>query len=155
MLTAYLEAKSNGPFVCPLGNDEVLLKTPRYRITHFAHANPIGCKSAIAESDDHRRCKIAIYEALQREPRAGNVTLKRSFEVVRPNVSADINDVPVAIDQLPFLGNNSGSDNRICAHKAISVIWLLQWRPELDSKRYASRIWEKVDPRNLHAAAPN
>jgi competence protein CoiA len=150
IVTAYLESKSDGPFVCSVCNEEVLLRTGRYRINHFAHANPIACKFAIAESDDHLRCKMEIYEALQKEPCVRDVALERSFEVVRPDVSAQINGASVAIEvQISSLSLETIQVRTIeYARKGIYVLWLLQWRPELDAKRYAPRIWEKW----IHAA---
>jgi len=144
-VTAYLESKSNGPFHCLECNEEVILKTGRVCVTHFAHANPIACKFQTGETDVHRRCKMEIYEALQREPAVRKAALERSLETVRPDVSAYINDVPVAIEvQISDLPLESIIyRTREYERKGIYVLWLLPWTRKLDAKRYSPRLWEK------------
>jgi hypothetical protein len=62
-VTAYFASKANGPFICQDCNEEVILKTGRSKVNHFAHANPISCRFATGESDEHRRCKLEIFRA--------------------------------------------------------------------------------------------
>jgi competence protein CoiA len=144
-VNAYFESKLNGPFACLDCCEEVILKIGRSRINHFAHANPIGCKFAEGESEAHRRCKIEIYLALQKEPGVHNVALERSLETVRPDVSADIKGIPVAIEvQLSSLSIETIMRRTIdYAQRGIYVLWLLQWTPKLDSNRYSPSLWEK------------
>jgi len=97
-VTAYAESKANAPFYCLVCGDEVALKTARHRINHFAHVNPLARQYAENESDAHRRCKMEIYEALSRQSGVRNVALERPLDNVRPDVSAVINGVPVAIE---------------------------------------------------------
>jgi hypothetical protein len=54
-VTAYMESKANAPFLCLECNEEVVLKTGRHRVNHFAHANPIACQFAEGESDTARQ----------------------------------------------------------------------------------------------------
>jgi competence protein CoiA len=149
-VNAYFESKLNGPFACLVCREEVILKTGRSRINHFAHANPIACKFAEGESDAHRRCKVEIYLALQKAPGVTNVILERPLETVRPDVSAEIRGIPVAIEvQLSSLSLETITQRTIdYAQRGIYVLWLLQWTPELDGKRYTPRLWEKW----IHAA---
>ena len=149
-VTAYLESKSNAPFVCLECNEEVLLKTGRRRVNHFAHANPIACRFAAGESHAHRRCKMEIYVALQREPGVRNAALERPLGLVRPDVFAHINGVPVAIEvQISSLSLETIQRRTIeYAWNGIYVLWLLQWTPALEARRYSPRLWEKW----IHAA---
>ena len=98
IVTAYLESKRNAPFVCLQCNEEVILKTGRFRVNHFAHANPIACKFAEGESEAHRRCKMEIYLGILKEPGVRNAALERPLGTNRPDVCADIRGVPVAIE---------------------------------------------------------
>ena len=98
IVTAYFESKRNAPFVCLQCNEEVILKTGRLRVDHFAHANPMACKFATGESDTHRHCKMEIFEALKKEPAVRNVALECSLGESRPDICADINGTPVAIE---------------------------------------------------------
>src|ERR1043165_865563 len=98
IVNAYFESKPNGRFTCLVCREEVILKTGRSRINHFAHANPISCKFAEGESDEHRRCKTEIFLALQKAPGVTEVVLECPLETVRPDVSAVIRGVPVAIE---------------------------------------------------------
>jgi competence protein CoiA len=144
-VTAYLESKTNGPFVCLQCREEVILKTGRLRVNHFAHANPIDCKYAEGESEAHRRCKMEIFEALQKAPAVRNAALERPLDTVRPDVSAYIRGVPVAIEvQISSLSLDTIMRRTIeYARKRIYVLWLLQWTPELDARRYTPKLWEK------------
>jgi competence protein CoiA len=144
-VSAYFESKANGPFACLECGDPVILKTGRNRINHFAHENPLACRFAEGESDAHRRCKMEIYEALLRSPNASNVALERPLGSVRPDVSAYIDGVPVAIEvQLSSLSIETIMSRTIDYHqRGIYVLWLLQWTPKLDSDRYSPRLWEK------------
>ena len=148
--TAYLESKANAPFVCLQCNEKVILKTGRGRVNHFAHANPIACKFVTGESETHRQCKMEICEALQKEAGVQNAALERSFETVRPDVSEYINGVPVDIEvQISSLSLETIQQRTIdYARLGIYVLWLLQWMPALNAKRYTSRLWEKW----IHAA---
>ena len=76
-ITAYLASQRHGPFICPDCNEEVILKMGRKTVNHFAHANPIACKFATGESDEHRQCKMEIFRALQAMPGVRNVELER------------------------------------------------------------------------------
>lgn len=147
---AYFESKRNAPFACLVCQEEVVLKTGKSRINHFAHANPLACRDSEGESEEHRRCKMEIYEELLREPGVQDVALERPLGTVRPDVSAKIRGVPVAIEvQLSSLSLDTIMRRTIEYHrKGIYVLWLLQWSPELDSPRYSPRLWEKW----VHAA---
>jgi competence protein CoiA len=144
-VTAYFERKANGPFACLQCNDEVILKTGRNRINHFAHANPIACKFAQGESDVHRQCKTEIFDALQNAPGVRDVALERPLGENRPDVSAVINGVPVAIEvQISSLSIETIMRRTIdYFRKGIAVLWLLQWTATLDDARYAPKLWEK------------
>jgi hypothetical protein len=76
IVTAYFASKAHGPFKCPDCGDEVILKTSRRTVNHFAHVNPLACLYAENESDKHRHCKIEIFLALQKEPHVLNVALE-------------------------------------------------------------------------------
>ncbi len=149
-VAAYFESARNGPFSCLDCNEEVILKTGRHRINHFAHVNPRACRFATGESDAHRLCKMEIYEALLREPTVRNAALERPLGTVRPDVSAYFNQVPVAIEvQLSALSVETIMRRTIEYHRlGIYVLWLLQWTPALDGDRYTPTNWEKW----VHAA---
>jgi competence protein CoiA len=149
-VTAYSESKASAPFFCLVCGDEVVLKTGRHRVNHFAHVKPLACRYAENESEAHRQCKMEIYEALLRHPSVRNVALERPLENVRPDVSADINGVPVAIEvQISSLSPETIQRRTIeYARDGIYVLWLLQWTPKLDARRYTPRLWEKW----VHAA---
>jgi competence protein CoiA len=150
IVDAYFERKANGPFLCLDCNEEVVLKTGKSKVNHFAHANPIACQFAASESEAHRRCKLEIFQALQKEPGVSDVALERSLGTVRPDVSACIRGVPVAIEvQISSLSIDTIMRRTIdYAQRGIYVLWLLQWTAKLDAKRYTPQLWEKW----VHAA---
>src|SRR3954471_6508717 len=144
-VSAYFERKDNGPFACLICNEDVLLRSGQDRVDHFAHANPFACEYAQGESDLHRRCKREIYEALCKEPGVEKLSLELPLGTVRPDVSAEINGTPVAIEvQISSLSIETIMRRTIDYHqKGIYVLWLLPWTPELDKERYAPAQWEK------------
>jgi competence protein CoiA len=150
LITAYFASKGHAPFSCPDCNEEVILKAGKRSVNHFAHANPLACQYAKNESDEHRRCKMEIFKALQKEPRVRNVALERPLGINRPDVSAYINGVPVAIEvQISSLSLETITRRTLAyARQGVYVLWLLQWTPELDAPRYTPRLWEKW----IHAA---
>ncbi len=85
-VNAYFESKANAPFYCLVCGDEVALKTGRSRVNHFAHVNPLACRYAENESDDHRRCKMEIFLSLQKEPHVRNIALERPIGMNRADV---------------------------------------------------------------------
>ncbi len=143
-VNAYFESKANAPFYCLVCNDPVVLKAGKNKINHFAHAN-LACEFAEGESDAHRKCKIEIYEALRRLPNVRDAALERPLDTVRPDVSAYINGVKVAIEvQISSLSVETIMRRTIDYHrKGIYVLWLLQWTPKLDQERYTPKLWEK------------
>jgi len=144
------ESRANGPFLCPECCGEVVLRTGSVRMNHFAHKFPRTCAYAGGESDAHRRCKVEIYEALLEEPSVTKVALERRSGTNRPDISAYINGVPVAIEvQISALSLETIIyRTEEYARKGIYVLWLTQWTPYLESSRYSPRLWEKW----LHAA---
>jgi len=88
---------------------------------------------------------MEIYDALKMIPRIREVELERSFGTVRPDVSAMIDGVRVAIEvQISTLSPKTiRHRTEEYARKGIHVLWLLQWSPYLDGQRYNPRLWEK------------
>lgn len=142
---AYYESKKNGPFACAICNEEVILKAGRSKANHFAHANPSACEYAIHESEDHLRCKMEIFEALLQEPGVVDAQLERPLGTVRPDISAYIHGVAVAIEiQISALSTETILNRTIEYNKkGIAVLWLLLWTPELDAPRYSPALWER------------
>lgn len=143
-------SKADGPFLCPECSEPVLVRKSSIRTDHFAHAKSGICNYSSGESDTHRRCKLEIYNALLRHPKATAVFLERSLTTARPDISATINGVRVAIEvqisNLPL--ETIVRRTQEYARKGVYVLWLLQWTPYLDGLRYNPRLWEKW----LHAA---
>jgi competence protein CoiA len=84
-VTAYLSQKAQGPFTCLDCGDEVILKAGRKAVNHFAHLNPLACQYALNESEEHRRCKVEIYQALLQEPNVTGAMLERPLGTNRPD----------------------------------------------------------------------
>src|SRR5262245_28237920 len=89
--------RSEAPFLCPECKNEVSLRSGAVRLPHFSHKRPIACTFGVGESESHRRCKLEIYEALQKLAGAEDIALERSFGSIRPDVSAIVNGVRIAI----------------------------------------------------------
>jgi len=144
-VAAWEVERSEGPFLCFCCKQIVTLRRGEIKAPHFAHMPPVTCEYGSGESEAHRRCKIALYESLSSHPNVRKCEMERDLGTVRPDVSAYINDVPVAIEvQISNL-----SLTRIqyrtaeYARRGIYVLWLpLQ---TTDSKRelYLPSPWER------------
>ncbi|MFL6208295.1 MAG: competence protein CoiA [Pyrinomonadaceae bacterium] len=161
MLTAIREAdgqklgaweadKRDRPFVCFCCQRVVTLKQGGILAPHFAHRPPVVCEYGTGESEAHRRCKLAIYETLSADPRVTKCELERNLGTVRPDVSAYLYGVPVAIEvQLSSLSlAKIAYRTSEYARKGIYVLWLPVYHDRLEQDLYAPRPWELW----LHAA---
>lgn len=147
---AYSEQKTNGPFVCPACEGEAILHKGRFKVHHFAHKPPTTCSLGKGETEAHRRCKVEIYEALLKQPHVTKAKLERDLKTVRPDISARIGELHVAIEvQISALSEETVIHRTVeYAKKGIYLLWLAQWKPELDTDSYRPRVLERW----LHAA---
>lgn len=138
--------KAHGPFVCPECLMPVILRKCRMRVDHFAHIPPVTCEYGQGESEQHRKCKIEIYESLKRFPNVTRLELERNLHDVRPDVSCYIGNIPVAIEvQISALSYDTIlRRTQSYAKKGICLIWVGQWKHEMDEcERYSPKLWEK------------
>lgn len=142
--------KTDRPFLCPCCAEVVTLRRGGVKAPHFAHQPPVTCEYGTGESEEHRRCKIAIYEALHAHQRVSKCEMERDLGAVRPDVSAYINNVPVAIE---VQASNLTLQKIIrrteeYARRGIYVLWLPIYKERMSRELYGPRPWERW----LHAA---
>lgn len=120
------------------------------KVHHFAHKPPITCEYGRGETEQHRECKLTIYDGLSHDQRFREVEIERSMGTVRPDVSGYMNRIPFAIevqisaltmDQIIYRTGEY-------AKKGIYVLWLALYQAALEEKRYSPRVWERW----VHAA---
>jgi len=142
---AWTEAKGNQPFSCPECRDKVILKKGVVKIHHFAHKPPFFCNYGVGESEEHRRCKLEIYNRLLKEPSVSGCEVEKNLESVRPDVFCYIRKTPVAIEvQLSVLTLDQIIYRTIEYYKkGIYVLWLPIFSDRLISTRYSPKLWEK------------
>lgn len=56
--------KIDAPFTCPECNKNVILRKGLIKTPHFAHKPPVTCQYGQGESEEHRKCKQAIFNCL-------------------------------------------------------------------------------------------
>ena len=144
-VAAWEAERADKPFVCFCCGREVTLRRGETKAPHFAHRPPVTCEYGAGESAEHRKCKLEIYEHLSRHPEVTKCELERDLRTVRPDVSAYVRGVPVAIEvQLSSL-----SLGRIAyrtseyARKGIYVLWLPLYSESLGRELYRPRPWER------------
>jgi competence protein CoiA len=149
-ITAWEAERDQRPFLCHCCNQVVTLRKGGIRAPHFAHQPPVTCEYGTGESEEHRRAKLTIYEGLRISNSVTKCEIERNLGTVRPDISAYINNVPVAIEvQLSSL-----SLERIeyrtaeYARRGIYVLWLPLYTTALKGELYQPRPWERW----LHAA---
>lgn len=156
MLTALIERnltkvaaweadRGDRPFVCFCCRAEVTLRRGGARAAHFAHKPPVTCQYGAGESDEHRRCKLELFEHLVGHPRVTKCEMERDLRTVRPDLSAYIAGVPVAIEvQLSSLSLERIAYRTIeYARKGIYVLWLPVHNVSLKRETYSLRPWER------------
>jgi competence protein CoiA len=141
---AWEASKGERPFVCFCCQRVVTLRQGSVLAPHFAHRPPVTCEYGAGESEAHRRCKIAIYETLSADPRVTKCELERNLGTVRPDVSAYIDGVPVAIEvQLSTLPlARIAYRTTEYRRRGIHVLWLPLHQRALDAELYAPHPWE-------------
>lgn len=137
--------RTDGPFSCEMCSDRVVLKKGTVRIHHFAHKPPYECSYGKGESEEHRKCKIEIFNYLSNLEHVTKCEMERNLGSVRPDVSCYIGDLPVSIEvQISTLSLEEiiyrTTEYR---RKGIYVIWLPRFTANLCSDCYAPRVWEK------------
>jgi competence protein CoiA len=144
------ESKSNRPFYCPRCEDEAILKKGTVKIHHFAHKPPVTCEYGRGETEKHRLCKMAIFEGLKEYQRFRNVELEKGLGTVRPDISAVMGDVPIAIEvQISTLTMDQiVYRTKEYAKKGIYLLWLPIYNIYLETNRYSPKLWERW----IHAA---
>lgn len=147
---AWEAEKNEGPYLCFCCRQMVILRKGGIKAPHFAHQPPATCEYGTGESEEHRRCKIAIYEALRSHPRVTKCEMERDLGSVRPDVSAYINRVPVAIEVQ--VSNLSLARIRYrteeYTRRGIYALWLPVYTAGLRRELISPRPWERW----LHAA---
>src|SRR5258706_5412214 len=145
------EAKSNQPFFCPECNDDTILKKGRIKAHHFAHKPPVTCEYGLGETEQHRRCKMEIYDGLVCHSRFANCEIERGMGTVRPDIYACMDGIQIAIEvQLSTLTlDNIIYRTSEYAKKGIYVLWLSIYTDALKNDKYSPRLWERW----VHAAS--
>lgn len=149
-VAAWDQQKSDGPFSCPFCSDETILRKGAMKVHHFAHKPPITCEYGSGESEQHRECKLTIYQELPRHRRFRHVEIERRMGTVRPDVSGWMDGIPFAIEvQISALSIEQIIHRTSeYAKKGIYVLWLALHQPRLEERRYAPSAWERW----VHAA---
>lgn len=137
--------KRERPFLCPCCSEVVTLRRGGIIAPHFAHKPPVLCEYGTGESEEHRRCKIAIYEALLLHPQVARCEMERDLGAVRPDVSAYINNVAVAIEVQASNLTLEKIRRRTeeYARRGIYVLWLPIYKESLKRELYNPRPWER------------
>lgn len=137
--------RSARPFRCPCCSEVVTLRRGGIKAPHFAHQPPVVCEYGTGESEEHRRCKISIYEALLAHPRVAKCEMERDLGAVRPDVSAYIDNVPVAIEvqasNLTLQKIRRRTEEY--ARRGIYVLWLPIYKESLKQELYSPRPFER------------
>lgn len=138
--------KADGPFICPECATEMILRKGMLKTHHFAHKPPMDCVYGVGESEEHRRCKIEIYESLvgkdgltcELEKKVGNV---RPDIYVESKKSGKAYAIEVQLSNLPLA--RIIERTREYYRLGIYVLWLPRLSEKHSMPRYSPSIWEK------------
>lgn len=179
MLTAVSEDKvqveaisaPEGPsYSCPECGAPVTLCKGPVRIAHFKHKIDKGCKFGQGESEEHRRAKLQIWQALKVHPSVRRCEIEKAIILkdppghVRPDVRAvfsrgkpgsEINTFVAIEVQRSKLTIEDISRRTSAYHKQkVAVLWLLLWTAFMKNmkKRTDGKYRSNELDRWLHAA---
>ena len=166
---AFETQKSEAPFFCPECKGELVLKKGIKRDDHFAHKPPYDCSAGEGEGELHNRVKREIYTALLSHKNCSDCQLERQLDGVRPDVSALINNTPVAIEVQKSTIDIDEITERTVRYTALGyfVLWLvpseegettheIRWiDPDKDPDKYYYEVRDVYRPKQwevfLHA----
>ncbi len=144
-VNAWLESKSNKPFACPECSDEVILKKGSIKCHHFSHKPPYDCEFGAGESEQHRKCKIELYNLLKSSSAVSDCEMEKGLGSVRPDIFFKTLNISIAIEvQISSLSLEDIIYRTIeYGVKGIHLLWLPIFSDRLLDKRYSPKIWEK------------
>lgn len=138
--------RHDGPFNCPACREDVILKKGRVKIDHFAHVPGSYCAYGSGESEQHRRAKMQIYQALKDHPQVSKLKLERFLGDVRPDISFYLGSTPIAIEvQISTLPLDIIERRTVSyANKGIYLLWVSPYDSAMEySQQYSPQAWEK------------
>lgn len=148
---AWEVTREDGPFFCPECEEEVILKQGSIVLPHFAHYPEASCSYGTGESEQHRRAKYEIYEALKAHPDVSYLKVERYLREVRPDVSFLCQGkwrVAIEMQISAISPEEIAHRTRWYAAKNIWVLWITPYHNNLSSfTPYNTRVWERY----LHA----
>lgn len=142
---ASFSEKSHGPFSCIGCGHELILKKGRIKIHHFSHKPPHKCPHGTGESEEHRKCKISIYNSLHNLPNIKNLDVEVNFGTVIADIYFLINNIPVAIEIQKSTLTVSEITRRTESYQklGIYVLWVGIYNGKLAESKYSPKAWEK------------
>jgi len=142
--------RGSGPFKCPICGNEVILRKGQVRIHHFAHRAKLSCTHGAGESDQHRRAKEELFEAMKNEPGVEQCELECVLNGVVADVYFEWNGARIALEVQRSTLSPDELEHRTRQYEqnGIYVLWLPLFHSKLKDQRYSPKLWEKW----LHAA---
>lgn len=112
---------------------------------HFAHRGKVACRMGAGETQDHLLVKLAIFDALSKEPNVKGLEIEKRLPGAIADVFALISGVPVAIEvQRSILGIEAIAERTSNYHRnGIAVVWVALPDGNLDFERYSPAAWER------------
>ena len=143
-IAARAAERSDAPFHCPECRAVVTLHKGPIKIPHFAHKPPVLCEYGAGETDAHRECKTALFDALQ----AAGVPceLEKPMDGVRPDIFFLWNNkIPCAVEAQRSNLSVETLARRTLRYRALGVhvLWLALFTEALQEQFYSPRPWEK------------
>lgn len=137
--------KTDGPFSCLGCGVALVLKKGNIKIHHFAHKPPYTCARGEGETEEHRRCKQAIYFELLNQDNVSKVELEYDLGTAIADVYAVIDGVHVAIE----IQRSNLSVNEIVRRTKeytrlkVNVLWVALHNSRLLQDKFSPSAWEK------------
>ena len=145
VISAFVE-KTEGPFFCAECKSKLVLKKGQVRVHHFSHTPPVNCTYGQGESQQHLKCKLEIYEALQKKENVDKLELERGLSGIRPDISFRVDkkyyvgiEVQISTLSLDEIYRRTKRYHDL----KIAVCWVLPFSNEINEEKMSPKIWEK------------
>jgi competence protein CoiA len=137
--------KFDGPFICPLCKEEVIIHKGMVKVHHFKHKNSSNCNFGAGETEMHRLIKTSIAKDISDLLKFDLVDLEHDLGYAIPDVYISFHNTKIAIEiqkSNVTPGEVLQRTKRYYANKT-AVLWICTPFDISKSDKYAPKAWEK------------
>lgn len=144
-LYAQHSSKSDGPFICPLCKEEVVIHKGMVRVHHFKHKNITNCNFGSGETEIHRLIKESVARDIAASLKFETVDIEHDLGYAIPDVYISQLNTKIAIEiQKSAITPNEALLRTVRYYKnKTAVLWICTPFDLTKLEKYSPRELEK------------